>query len=415
MSREENTKMIDLRYVILLILLVNILNAQTPTQAPTQNPATVQMSSSERVWRIDINKDRHFELLIANQNQLSLFDEHQKLKWTTQNQGVVHLLTFGTLNLSKLNTSLKYDDIEQDWIISAWGVGRGFLEAPLTITAIDPKTGVSYQLMQIAGERAQAIHLQIIDINADAINDLLISHFKDKYFVTTSHLISGHKITPPYFLQQPLRMATSFLYADLGDDQQITELVGRVYGEEKGEFGDLVLRQAQSEIQVPLEKGLKGIFYGKIGDDKQLLFSDAWVANYGKKAKASLKRILFQNQRLQVERLAESQGEYTFFDFHPVEISVKLWHQLLRTYSDIIPTSTAQDQQYTHALFLQGSHFLSLCIPKNHGNWEIIKLKALEPVLNIAVLPQGDDFYVVVPKQGSTVVEKLNLFQRLNP
>jgi hypothetical protein len=58
---------------------------------------------------------------------------------------------------------------------------------------------------------------------------------------------------------------------------------------------------------------------------------------------------------------------------------------------------------------------LSLCIPKNHGNWEIIKLKALEPVLNIAVLPQGDDFYVVIPKQGGTVVEKLNLFQRLNP
>jgi hypothetical protein len=393
------------RLIFVLILLVMHLsviqvNAQDHINVPSPvSPSVPQIPAlppSERVFSMDVDFDGQPEILLAYQDQLSLVDSNFQVRWTVKGKGTAHLVTAGTLTPSTLHPSFQAFSQKAHYLVVAWGMGRGFLQAPLVIGLIDPKTGQMLEILNQPGERTQAVHLQVVDLNGDQENDLAFAYFQDKYFVKTQHWIANQTPLANWFLHTPVRMATTFLYADLGDSV-ISELIGRVYGEEKGEFGDLELRAKGRTKQIPLEKGLKQLYFGPVADfepgqnqnlkeTKHLLMSDGWVANYGKKAKATLKKITFENHRLQVEALGESVGEYTFFDFLPV---------------------SAQDGK-TY-LFLQGSHFLSLVLPKATGDWTFHRLSPLTPTLNIAVFRKANDFYLLFPDPNATVIKQLEM------
>lgn len=375
--------------ILFLCLMTQFLFAQTGlVQA---NPQAT-LPPSDRVFSVDVDMDGQAEILLAYQDQLSLFDQSFQLKWTVKGKGTAHIVTTGILNPSTLHPSFQAFSQKSQYLVVAWGMGRGYLQAPLVIGLIDPKTGQMLEIFNQPGERTQAVHLQVLDLNGDQENDLAFAYFQDKYFVKTQHWLANQAPIANWFLNSPMRMATTFLYADLGDSV-ISELVGRVYGEEKGEFGDLELRAKGRKKQIPLEKGLKQLYFGQVTHSAQnpstrkyLLMSDGWVANYGKKAKATLKEIRFENNRIQVEVLGESVGEYTFFDF--------------------LPVTDAQGKTY---LFLQGSHFLSLVSAQASGDWTFHRLRPLTPTLNIAVFVKNGDFYLLFPDQTATIIEKLQM------
>ena len=82
---------------------------------------------------------------------------------------------------------------------------------------------------------------------------------------------------------------------------------------------------------------------------KSLYFSDGWVAAYGKRARAGLKRLTWLNKRPVVESLAASSKEFTFFE---------LWER----------RELASGRSL---IFAQGNKGINLITPQAEGAWRV--------------------------------------------
>ncbi|MEZ4464116.1 MAG: VCBS repeat-containing protein [bacterium] len=182
----------------------------------------------------------------------------------------------------------------------AWGVGRGFLQAPLVLQAHDPATGAATEVWRNEGQRNEAADLGVADVDGDGRRDLAFAWFTSKYMVRTRHLTAaGGVVEGP-----EIRMATSHAFGDLDADGKPDAIVGRVYGDAKGEPGDLTVYFGGGEVvKVPVEQGVKALAVGRIGDDPRdtLYVSDGWVADYGKSARARLSRVTFTGRTPKVD------------------------------------------------------------------------------------------------------------------
>ena len=181
-----------------------------------------------------------------------------------------------------------------------------------------------------------------------------------------------------------MRMATSWAFASINHNHSLDLVIGRVYGDQKGEFGDLlVYTDPQNPISptqhaqvLPSERGIKNLLYTDLGDGKALYFSDGWVAAYGKKAKARLKRINWNHQRPSVELLASSPKEFTFF-----ELFVK------------------KDKENHPRLFARGNLGMNLITPQKVGPWHTQKLVSLPSIINASVGKTKQGWFVYIPSE----------------
>ncbi|MCB9547852.1 MAG: hypothetical protein H6706_18685 [Myxococcales bacterium] len=260
----------------------------------------------------------------------------------------------------------------------AWGVGRGFLQAPLVLQALDPATGAATEVWRNAGQRNEAADLAAADVDGDGRLDVAFAWFTSKYMVRTRHLTAaGGVVEGP-----EIRMATSHAFGDLDGDGKPDAVVGRVYGDAKGEPGDLTVHFGGGPaVRVPVEQGIKALFVGRVGDDARdtLYVSDGWVADYGKSARARLSRVTFQGRTPQVELVATSPDEFTFFDLSAARF----------------PPEGKVD------LIARGEKRVSRVTPGKP--WTLKPLAGLQPVLNTAIGRRpGGGWQVYVPAEPQT-------------
>ena len=159
----------------------------------------------------------------------------------------------------------------------ARGVGRGFLSAPLVLQELDPKTGAATELWRHAGPRNECAHLSIADVDQDGKPELAFAYYASKYTVTTRHLEADGGVHPG----EEVRMASSRTYGDLNGDGRVDEAVGRVYGDAKGEPGDLKVNLGKGWVKIPTDNGVRAVLIAQLAGDKspQLYFADGWVSN----------------------------------------------------------------------------------------------------------------------------------------
>ncbi len=285
------------------------------------------------------------------------------LLWRVQGPGVAHRVAWGDLG-------------DGPKLFVAWGVGRGFLQAPLVIDALDPKTGARTELWREAGERNEAAHLQVADVDRDGAPELAFARYASKYMVEPRPIEKDGTATPG----APIRMASSWLYADLDGEPGPEAVIGRVYGDARGLPGDLRIRTAAGEIPVPTDRGVKTLMYGAPGGEPPALFVvDGWEADYGKKATARVKRVRLVDGAPQVETIGQSPDEFTFFALTEVDLD-----------GDGVTEIAAQGNKRV-------THFARV-----DGQWITRPLADLEPVINTAIGEGPDGYTLYVPARPVT-------------
>ncbi len=368
----SSTLLVGLSLLLLESLSIELSYAQQNSLPP-----------SRRVFSADLDLDGSDELLIAHNTSLTAFrylgsDLGWNQVWKQEGPGVVQAIL---------------RDPRFPSLIVAWGMGKGKMVAPSTVSALEPLSGQQKELWSFNGGRSQVVNLQFVQSDDDVELELLIAHFVSKYHTRRVVLDQLSAPKPKAIESSQIRMATSWLLADLDGKPGLEEVIGRVYGDEKGEYGDLSIQAFKPNASplklgqvVPTERGLKAMKVWESKSGKHLYFSDGWVAAYGKKAKATLKRLYWAKGRINVERLADSADEFTFFD---------LWFRKAPNHQELI--------------FAHGNKGINLIIPQAEGPWTVKQLLATVPIVNAAVAYAGQQWWAFIPSEKGTQVTALTL------
>ncbi|MCB9542821.1 MAG: hypothetical protein H6703_10275 [Myxococcales bacterium] len=328
---------------------------------------TAGLPAADRVFLAPLDgKNNH--LLGADANALwaarLTAPDRAEIIWRITGPGVAQKLTYGDLG-------------DGPRLYVAWGVGRGHLDAPLVVQAIDPLTGKATELWRGHGERNEAAHLAIADVDRDGAPELDFVRYVSKYMVAPQSIERDGTTKTG----EAIRMASSWLRAEMDGDRGDETIIGRIYGDDRGLPGDLRIVTAKTTHMVPTDNGVKSLLYGTIGGEASALyFADGWVADYGKAAKAQLKRVRIVDGKPEVEVIGHDPVDYTFFNLTAVDLD-----------GDRLEEIVAQGGKRV-VLF-------SLIDEK----WQMRPLTDLEPVLNTAVgrAPTGQTM-LYIPARPAT-------------
>lgn len=346
-----------------------------------RGPSPIQLAPARRVFSADLDRDGSDELLIAHNAQLSAWrwsGASWDQLWSTEGPGVAQLI-------------LTDSRAPKVWV--AWGMGRGKMQAPITVSALDPLSGAQRQVWSYKGGRSQVVSMEWVEVDQDPEPELMIAHFVNKYHTRRVILDQLTASAPVEDVTAQIRMGTSWALANLDQSLGLEEVIGRVYGDAKGEYGDLSVRPFKRDRKalsldqvIATERGVKHLAYlPEVSEG--LLFSDGWVAAYGKKAKAKLKRLRWLEGRPVVDHLATSPNEFTFF---------RLW-------------SRRDPVQGKHLLFAQGNKGLNVITPQAQGPWRVTQVLKTPPIVNIAVGYVGGEWWAFTPHESGAQAHRFTL------
>lgn len=378
------------------LALAQDLRQVSPTQHSVEGEPKVAsvtpLPPSRRVFSADLDRDGSDELLIAQNTTLSAW------RWIEQKGDWSQLWSIeGPGVAQKIEAHPSRSEL-----YVAWGMGKGKMVAPITVTRLDSLNAEQKTIWSYSGGRSQIVSLQLFQADNDPELELLVAHFVSKYHSRRVVLDQLDSPQPKEHFSGQLRMATSWLIADIDETPGLEEVIGRVYGEERGEYGDLSVQSFTLDAPqltlgeiVPSARGVKGVFAlahsmdsGTAQTEKhELIFSDGWVAAYGKRAQAGLKRLSWLKQRPVVESLCTSPEEFTLFE---------LW-------------SRREPNTGRLLLFAQGNKGINLITPKDLGAWELKQLLATPPIVNAAIAYAGGQWWAFTPSESGTLTHKLSI------
>ena len=340
-----------------------------PVSAP---PTSAALPRSDRVFYVEPEGNGEVPglLLGTDANAMWAADVEgvgrAQVRWRKTGDGVVQRVAVGNLG-------------EGRRLFIARGVGRGYLQAPLVVESINLRTGEARELWRYNGERNEAAHLSVSDIDGDGRAELAFAYYNSKYFVRTRHIHADGRVTEG----RPVRMATSRVYGDVDGDGRSDEIVARVYGDARSVPGDLRIARSDGWQVVPTENGVRGLILSRIGTEKRpsIYFADGWVSNYGKEAKAQLKRARWNGAGYDVAEIGRSPDEFTFFELEARDV----------------------DGDGTLEIVARGDKKVTVFDANPDGAFSSRVVATIEPVLNTAIGSAADGrWYVFVPADTET-------------
>ena len=264
------------------------------------------------------------------------------------------------------------------------GRARGNLIPFVRVDRVDPATGTVSPLLREESDRADVAQLVLADLDGSGPT-LVVGYFESKHSVGVRNLRSDGTVQ-----RAPSQlMATSRVFADLDGDGTPDEVIGRVYSDDQGSPGDLSVRIGERSFQIPTDRGVRSVAVVQLEGDERptIYFADGWSSNYGAEGRAKLARARFDGEGFQVERLAESPGEYTLFS--------------------ILVTQVGGAER----LFVQGSRYLSVLAPDPQGGLTLRRLLAFDNGAGQGALGRGHDGSVwwYWPGEGRTTATRVEL------
>ena len=326
---------------------------------------------SDRVFVLDEDGDGVDELFGVKGRQLWRFST--KTSELTQEslpgRGVVQMMTVGQWGGRR-------------HIFAASGRGRG-VQAPVRVHARASNTPKwqDKSLVQETSTRNDISDLRVLPPQSPFAGQLLVSFFSSKYMVK-SVVVSPEGVTP---LNGPERMAMQVLPWRSGNSAQDWKVTGRLYGDKKGQSGDLKLtslRNGGASSRIDVDHGIRSLTLGRTTRSSfpRLYVADGWLAEYKAKAKAQLREVRFEDGRFENELVGTSASEYTFFE---------IWARDL-------------DRDGQEEILARGDQYLTF-FKRTAKGWRQKRLGSFEPVLNVGLLYGGDlGWVVVVPNAEGT-------------
>lgn len=329
---------------------------------------TTRLPPSNRVFSVDLEGDGVDELIGAHGAKVWLYRlESGRLTYLKiPSEGVLQAVTMGTWAGERR-------------IFMGFGRGRGALHAPVEVFAgfVDCSTWTS--IFRVSTQRSDISNLIHLDAKYGVASGLMLSFYRSKYQVETLRLTSSERSS----VHGPQRMANQVVVWRNGQTDEAVKVVGRIYGDERGEPGDLsVYATGRKTRRLPIQGGVRSVRVAKTraGQAGRLYVSDGWDAAYAKKAKAQLKEIRLENDGYIVSQVGQSLDEYTFFEIWPRDL----------------------DGDGLHEVLTRGNRYLTQFTRTKEG-WRQKRLTEFEPVLNVAVLkrdPRPSSRWVIAIPHG---------------
>jgi len=163
---------------------------------------------------------------------------------------------------------------------AAFGMGRGFPDAPLTVVVIDEFGGQARVSPRFAsrGERNQATAL------LPGPKGVYIASFSSRFVVDGGFAPSDAKALPAPLPAHRLRMGMARAVGDFDGDGTPDVAIGRLYGADADTDGDLRAIVGGKSEAIPTVRGVRAVAAADLDGDgrDEVLFGDGWHKNYGK-------------------------------------------------------------------------------------------------------------------------------------
>ncbi len=290
-------------------------------------------------------------------------------------------------------------------VFLAKGRGRGVQgSVSVQLRAANALAFNTDSLYEVLGKRNDVSGLSFASSMGDRPGGVVLTSFVSKYQVRTMLIGSEPHLT---VLHEKQRMAMNVLPWAVGGDAAMYKVVGRIYGDARGEPGDLKVAplgvptrtddefarfayptQSSAWRTIPIEGGVRAMVLAdtKGTGSRRLYVSDGWSAEYKKKAKAQLKEVRFVDGGFQVNLIGSSKSEYTFFE---------LWNRDL-------------DGDGLEEIIARGDSHLTYFKRTTEG-WRQKKIASYGPVINVALVKSGTaGWFVVIPDAKHTKLTPLS-------
>ena len=189
----------------------------------------------------------------------------------------------------------------RDDALFGFGAAKGSGSAPVELVAVRVKgqgaarRRVTTTLYRAQPQRPEVTGLEAADLDGDGRPEILLAHFDDRYQVAVSVLSRLPGADPlggllPVRSLGRIRMATAWAAGRLAGERSPAIAVGRAYGDERSDPGDLFLLKGEERIHVPTQLGVHSVAIGDGDGDgtTEIYFGDGWHREYAAKARGRL-------------------------------------------------------------------------------------------------------------------------------
>jgi hypothetical protein len=229
----------------------------------------------------------------------------------------------------------------------ATGMTRGDSGNPIRVHTVPKDVKSAREVFQYSGERNQATGLVWNQ------SKLWLGFFESKYFTKVGYLLPGAGASDAWHFTEVAKLRMGDSFDCLGD----TLVVGRSYGDQQGEDGDLQLFQKGERQLLPSYRGVRAVKL--LGDptNPSIVIADGWHSNYGQIAQArlSLLRKRQGEHRYALEIIDRDTANYAFSRLFVIELRgrrriVALGNSTLNLYSEGNAGSWNKEVLYTQAI-----------------------------------------------------------------
>ena len=162
-----------------------------------------------------------------------------------------------------------------------------------------------------ATERAEPVYLEALDMDNDNNIEIVVTYFNSQYFTETAVIrnIDG-KWTSEIIFEE--RMATAVDIGKIGNNNRNSIIVGRAYGDAKGDLGDAYIYNNGKKEKLNVKRGVRdAIAIGDGNNDgvNEIYVGDGWHFNYGKIARSRLAIIEQTNDTFSYNLIEDIKGQ----------------------------------------------------------------------------------------------------------
>jgi hypothetical protein len=179
---------------------------------------------------------------------------------------------------------------------------------------------------------------------------LWINFYESKYFTKVGFLTPKAGANERWELTEVARLRMGDSFDCLGD----TLVVGRSYGDQQGEDGDLLLYRKGERQLLPSYRGVRAVALFGSAENPSIVIADGWHANYGQVAQArvSLLRKRPGEERYALELIDRDTVNYGFsrlfvFDLKGTRRIAALGNSSLVVYSETAQGAWKKESLYT--------------------------------------------------------------------